>query len=226
MSDIFQEVEEGVRQDRFMRLWRRFGFLAWGGALAILVAVAANEYFSAQSTTVRQSRMEALESALAALEAGDYATAQTGFAALAREDTPLSAMAAHYLAKARLEGGGDAAGAAEALRAAAGDGGPLQTLAALKAAYLQADRLTLEALEAELAPLLGRDGPEAALARELLAAKAYAAGDAARARSEYALLRFSPNATQGVIQRAEAALAAIPAPAPAADPEPAEEATP
>ena len=49
-----------------------------------------------------------------------------------------------------------------------------------------------------------------ALSRELVAAKAYATGDVARARTEYNRLKFDAAAPAGVVQRAEIALAAIP----------------
>ena len=70
--------------------------------------------------------------------------------------------------------------------------------------------MSLAELESLLAPLLAEEGPVSALALELIAAKAYEEGDFARARKEFAFLQVAPNAPQGVITRAGAALAVIP----------------
>ena len=67
-------------------------------------------------------------------------------------------------------------------------------------------------LEATLGTLVTEDTALGAMARELIAAKAYATGDIARARTEYSRLKFDAAAPQGVVQRAEIALDAIPVP--------------
>jgi hypothetical protein len=90
------------------------------------------------------------------------------------------------------------------------EGGPYERLALLKAAYFRADTLTLPELEATLGTLATEDTAMGALSRELIAAKAYASGDIARARTEYNRLKFDAAAPAGVVQRAEIALAAIP----------------
>ena len=65
-----------------------------------------------------------------------------------------------------------------------------------------------------LRPLCGalgpRDGPFAALATELVAAKALQDGDIEFARREFNFLRLAQNAPPGVVTRAQQALAALP----------------
>ena len=145
--------------------------------------------------------------------------------ALAGGGHKLSPLAANLLARVRLEGAGDAEGAANALLGAANaSGAPYEKLAVLKAAYLRADSASLTELVAMLGALNSDEGPIGAMARELIAAKTYAEGDIASARTQFNRLKFEPNAPQGVTQRAELALAAMPlAPDPEATPLPFEE---
>lgn len=219
MSDIFEEVEEGLREDRASELWRRFAPFIWGALALVIAAVGVREYMTGEAKKAAQIQSEALEAAQTALTDGDYATAGAAFEALVDEGGKLAPLASHYLARVRLEGNGDQPGAADVL-ASAGDatGDPFEQLALLKAAYLKADTASLEELETLVGDLTSDETALGALAQELLAAKALAEGDVARARKDFGYLRFAANAPQGVIQRAELALAAMP-PAPVAAPE-------
>ena len=119
------------------------------------------------------------------------------------------------------------AGATDVLETAGkADGSPFERVALLKAAYAKADTLSLTELEAMLGDMKEEETALGALSRELIAAKAYAEGDAARARTAYNRLKFDAAAPQGVIRRSEIALAAIPIPADTGEAAPAEEAAP
>lgn len=218
MSDIFEEVEEEVRKDRLGQLWRRFGWIVWLLAIALVGTVAVSEFLSAREVRMQEQRIVALEAALNALEMQDYARARQGLSDIVAGEGRLAPLAAHYLAAAHLTGGGDRSAAIEALSTASdGGGAAFERLALLKAAYLESDALTRAELEDRLAPLLAEDTPLGVLAQELLAVKAYAEGDYETARREFNRLRFSANAPQGLVQRATIALDAIPRPAPAAE---------
>lgn len=210
MADIFQEVEEGVRQDRLERGWRKYGVFVWLLAGAIVVAVATREYLSYRAGIDEERRIVAFEEARAGLETGDIQAAEATLAELAAEDSRLSAFAANYLAGIRLAAGESEAAADVLAGAADGEGRPFERLALLKLAYIRSEAVSLAELEALLAPLLAEEAPISALAQELVAAKAFAEGDYDRARTEFNYLRFAPNAPNGVVQRAEIALATIP----------------
>ena len=211
MSDVFEEVEEGLRSDKTGVLWTKYRSFVYVIGLLIVAAVGTKEYLQWQTGKKYDDRIVVFESAREALVSGDYAAAEEGFKALVEEDSKLSPMAANYLARVRLEGGGDLVGADAALSAQAnGDGEPFERLSTLKIAYAQADSLGLAELEALLADLVDGEDSYAVLAQELIAAKAYEAGDFERARKEFSYLRFAPNAPQGVLRRAQIALAVIP----------------
>ena len=211
MADIFEEVEEAHRKDRVDELWQKFGWLVWLGAALIIIGVAISEYTGFQRAQQQEAQGAALEAAIEALDAAEYAVADAGFQDLTDARTPLSPLAGHYLAQVRLVGQGDRARAFEALTSAAASGDdPFADLARLKAAYLTADETSLGDLETALAPLTEQETALGALAQELVAAKAFAEGDYERARRDFNYLRFAPNAPPGLAQRAEIALSAIP----------------
>lgn len=211
MSDIFEEVEEEVRKDRLAGLWRRYGILVWLLAGAIVAAVAFNEYQQAREGEAREQRVEAFEAARDAMDAGEFEKAAAGFEALVESDSRLSPMASHFLAQARMAGGGDRASASSVLAGAGGaDGGAFEKLALLKQAYLRAGEIGLDEAEALLSELAGEESPFGALASEVIASKAYEAGEIERARQMFNRLRFASYAPSGLTQRAQIALDAMP----------------
>ena len=228
MSDIFEEVDESIRQDKIETAWKRYRLFVYGGAALLIGGVALNEFvLHPHFARERAARALEFEKAETQLADGDYADAEAGFRELVNSETALSPLAANYLAQALYEGSGDAAGATEVLEAAGkADGSPFERVALLKAAYAKADTASLTELETLLGDLKEEESGLGALARELIAAKAYAEGDAARARTAFNRLKFDAAAPQGVIRRAEIALAAIPIPADTATDETAEEVVP
>ncbi|MEL6831325.1 MAG: hypothetical protein AAFO63_14430, partial [Pseudomonadota bacterium] len=141
--------------------------------------------------------------------------------ALLDENVRVSLAAGHLLARVRIEGNGDLSAAATVLSEISGDhSAPTEKLALIKAAYLQADSMSREELDAFVAPLR-EDETSAfnALAVELLAAKAIAEGDFEFARGELNFLRVAANVPPGTQERVQKALASLPPAAPIADPE-------
>lgn len=212
MSDIFEEVDESIRQDRISKLWKQYGMFVWLAAGLLIAAVAYNEYRQTRVGEDALARGAALDAALVQLDDGKYVEASASLQALVDAKTTMSPLAAHYLAQAKYKGGGDIDGAAAVLVGIGDvDGEPYEKLALLKAAYLRADTLNLEELEAMLGGLIVDEGALGALSRELMAAKMYALGDVAGARTAFNRLKFEPAAPNGVRNRAEIALAAMPA---------------
>ncbi|GAB5456433.1 MAG: hypothetical protein Hens2KO_26620 [Henriciella sp.] len=224
MADIFEEVEEGLRQDRLTGLWKKYGIFAYIAAALLIGGVAYNEYRQVQAANTVEENASRLEAALVEVDARNYESAATQLTSLIDDDIAPSKIAAHYLAGVRLDGNGDAIAAADVLSASIDDlADPTEKLALIKAAYLQADTLSRGELEGILAPLTRGDGPFAALASELVAAKALSDGDIEFARREFNFLRLAQNAPPGVVTRAQQALAALPPISVDVDPAPVEE---
>ncbi|MEL6825621.1 MAG: hypothetical protein AAFN91_05175 [Pseudomonadota bacterium] len=211
MADIFEEVEEGLRQDRVSGLWKKYGVFAYIAAALLIGGVALNEYLKAQAIETTKSNALRLESALNEVEARNYEAAAAQLVAIIGDDIAPAKVAAHYLAGVRLDGNGDALAAADVLGDAVGAAeDPTEKLALIKSAYLKADTSTRSELEGLLAPLAQDDGPFGALAKELIAAKALQDGDIEFARREFSFLRLAQNVPPGVVTRATQALEALP----------------
>lgn len=211
MADIFEEVEEGLRQERLTGLWKKYGVFAYIAAALLIGGVALNEYLKTQAVQTTTKNAGKLEAALSEVDARNYEEAATQLSAIIAEDIAPAKIAAHYLAGVRLEGNGDALAAAEVLEGVVGAAeDPTEKLALIKAAYLKADTLSRAELEGALAPLAEDDGPFGALAKELIAAKALQDGDIEFARREFSFLRLAQNVPPGVVTRATQALEALP----------------
>lgn len=220
MADIFEEVEEGLRQDRAERLWKKYGVFAYIAAALLIGGVAANEYLKHRTTQTAEQNALAFETARDDLANQEFQSAADGFEALAGTDARIAPLAANFLAEARLQGNADQAAAIAALEQAASQDTPIGKLSLLKAAYLKSETMPRQDVEAYLGPLASEDTQFGALALELLASMAVAEGDYDYAREQFGFLRLdSPYVPQGVRQRAINALAALPAPDPAAQPD-------
>lgn len=221
MADIFEEVEEGLRQERLTGLWKKYGVFAYIGAALLIGGVALNEYLQVQSEQNTEREALRLEAALNEVEARNYEEAASQLSAIVGDDIAPSKIAAHYLAGVRLDGNGDVLAAADVLGNSVGEAAePTEKLALIKSAYLKADNATRSEIETMLAPLANDDGPFGALAKELIAAKALQDGDIEFARREFSFLRLAQNVPPGVVTRATQALDALP-PIIETEPEPA-----
>jgi len=212
LADIFEEVEEGVRQDRMTELWRKYGWAAWLAAGLVIGGVALNEYLNYQSQQTITRNAAQLEGGIDELTQQNYEAAGSTFSELAQGDAALAPVAAQYLSQVRLEGNGDAEAAAQIL-ADSMDGEvdtAIEKLALIKSAYLKSDEMSREELQAYLGGLTAESSAFGSLALELVAAKAMAEGDYAFARSEFSLIRVSANVPPGVSRRANQALASMP----------------
>jgi hypothetical protein len=228
LSDVFQEVEESLLEDKTRKLWKRWRWVVYVLVAAIVLGTLVHGLWRQQTEAARVARMEAFEAAQADYAQGRFQEAADALTPLAQGKTEIAPLAAHMLARVRLEGFGDAAAAVQALQLAVDGRDPvLSRQALLKIGYLRAGELSFAELEALMAPLAGEDDAFGALAMELIASKALETGDFARARSDFGLLRIAPNAPAGVQQRADNALAAMStlpvdaqAPAPVQEPAP------
>ena len=211
MSDVFEEVEESLRQDKLLNFWLKIRWWAIGLAVLMVLGTLVHGLYGQYTERQIDTRTRSFEAALAALEARDYPTAISGFEALANSGTSIAPLAASYLAQARIDGEGDVEAASRALQIAIdGDDKTLSDLSRIKLAYLRADTAELAELETLLRPLLNQGNQMEAMALEVIAAKAYATGDFTRARKEYGYLQISPNSPVDLKQRAEQALSVMP----------------
>ncbi len=202
MSDIFREVDEDIRQEKYRRLWDRLG--PWVIGVAILIVVGTGGYrgwlywqeTQSQSAgdkffeAVKLSEAEKYEEAAALY--GELETSIGGYPALAKLRTATDLANAGQSAEAIAEF--DALSRDDSLMDA------LKNVAALRAAYLAVDLEDYAAVADRVEKLTGDTGPFRSAAREILALSAWKNGDIETARQWIAALEDDPE-TPGDVSR-------------------------
>lgn len=216
MTDIFEEVDQSLREDRLAKIWRAWSLWIYAAIALVVAAVAGYELWKWQVASAIETDAKVFDTAMTAVANEDLAAAKAAFAQLSQEEGGFATIASHMEAGVEKDLGNGNPAIAQALTAAAEkDPGVMGDLARLKLAYAKADTAQLAELESTVAPLIAKGGQVAALARELVAAKALATGDVERARAEYQALSLDLEAPQQLQTRVSQALAVLP-PKPAA----------
>jgi hypothetical protein len=212
VTNLFREVDEEVRQERVLKLWRALGpYVVAATAISVL---AVGGYLAWRDYQHRQAEADGARfvAALAEVEAGKTEAAVQSLRSLADEG------GAAYRALARLRaaglrlGAGDVAGAVELYQEIALDAGaePIwRDLAQLMTAYAQFDTAPPEGIIDRLRPLTVEGGTWRYSARELSALAKLKAGSP-EAAVEFKSLAEDPGAPPSIRSRA-AQLAAAPA---------------
>lgn len=221
MSDAFEEVEEGLRQDQVAQFFKKYGRWLIAAVVLVLASIGGHQAYQSWRSNQAISYADKMAEAQKALAAGQFDEAQKQYAAIAASaPAGYKAMAYMQLGAAHTGLNDMKAALADFDKAAAtAPDKTIADLARLKAGYVAADLETFQQLEARLKPLVDSGGPLALMARELIGVQAFANGDTARARDEFAFLSVALDASEGVRQRAQITLAAL-------GPKPAESATP
>jgi hypothetical protein len=216
VTDVFEEVNESLRQDTALKWWKiLLPYLIVAGVL-VIGSVAVFEFMKAQRDSEIERSAKIYDTAMTSLEANDLPGARTSFEQLSQGNTGYAAIASQMVADIDSKLAADPAAIERALLTGAEkDKGVMGNLAILKAAYAKADTAPLADIEKLVDPLIKKGGFAGALARELVAAKALEAGDVARARAEYQALELELDAPEAMKQRAAQAVDSLPA-APAA----------
>ncbi len=214
MTDLFEEVEEQLRSDRYRALARKAApwILALAaGALIIALGVWGWQQYRQQTTDKASVQYGLAQSALAQ---GDAGKATELFAAVSK--SPAKA----YAALALMQLGGlkmvssrpDDMKSAVALfdqAAAAAPDDVLGDAARLKSAFAILDTAPYAEVEGRLSPLIKEGRPYRVQAREALAFAKLMKGDSAGARGDFVVIANSLDSLEGARQRAKAAVELI-----------------
>lgn len=184
MSDIFREVDEEIRHERYKRLWNRFGTYLIAIAVLIVAGTAAWRGWLYWQETAGREAGDIYVSAARLAEQGNFAEAEARLAELAGGPGGYPQLAALRAAALKAQAG-DAAGAMAAFDQIADDGRSerlLRDIARLRAGYLALDLEDHAGATSRLEALAGDDNGWRFLAREALALSAWKQGDTAAAR--------------------------------------------
>jgi hypothetical protein len=202
-ENIFREIDEELRSDRMRAMWRRFAPFVIGGAIAIVVLVAANEGWSWYTKSQSSQASQELYAALDTAERGDLTAAQAQLEQLAANGSGGYPVLAEFRQAALLAEQGDVAGAVAAYDAlsTSQSNTRLRELALLLAGNLLVDGGSLADVESRLGTLATDDSALRRVARELLGLAQYKAGDFAAAEASFQAVLDDPLATSGLRSR-------------------------
>lgn len=211
MTDLFEEVEEQLRSDRYKTLARKA--LPWiiGVAAAALIAALAYWGWDVWRNRAIAEASTKYNAASEAFAGGDIPTAR-------RHWTELSdSSAAGYKSLALMQLGAlqlqeNKTTEAVKLFDQAADAAPDELIgdaARLKSAFALLDTAPYSDLEARLTPLTEEGRPYRLHAREALGFAKLMAGNAAAARTDFLVLSNSLGAPEGLKARAQAAVGLI-----------------
>jgi len=210
--DVFDEVEEQLRSDRYKSLALKS--LPWVGALAAVAILGVGGWWGWSAYQDSQTS-KAAEAYQAALENGAKVGPEKAFPAY--EAVSKSGSAA-YKALALIQMGGirlEENKPADAVRyfdeaAKVAPNPVLADLAGLNSALALLDTAPYKDVEARLTPLMGKKSPYRVQAKEALAFAKLQAGDLAGARADFSVLSTSlDNSSDEIRQRAQGAMTMI-----------------
>src|SRR5690554_2091808 len=205
MSDdsFLREVEEELRSDKLKAFWRRFAPFIIGGAVLIVLLVAANEAYKWWRDSTAAEASDAYYSATQ-LAGTEPDGARAALEQLAQEGPQGYQVLAQFRTAALMAEQGDAEGAIAAYDGLSSslDNQRLRELAFVLGAYLAVDHQDVGAVQARVG---GLTGPESAFrnqAREALGLAHFKAGEFEEARALFEEMAADANASQEVQIRA------------------------
>ena len=211
-ESILREIDEELRQERYLKLWKLYGNYVIGAALALVIGVAGYQGWRSYDLKTRLAQGEQFAAAIKLAKADQRDAAARAFATLASEAKSGYALLARFQEAALLARRGDRNGAAAAYREVATDDGvdPIyRDLAEVLQTLLEMDNVDASKLIERLAPLTADGNPWRHSARELTAVLAGRGGDREKARTLFAGLANDPSAPQGIRARASEMLAIL-----------------
>lgn len=211
MVDVFEQVEEELRSDRYKRLARTW--LPVIGGVLVVALIAAVGWWGWQSwqTSRADKASSAYQQGMEALQQGNAAAARAAFEQAAKEGNGAYKALALMQQAGLAERENRAEQAVELFdQAARASRDPLIADAArLKAAFLVMDTAPLETIADRLEPVADEDRPFAAFAQEALALARLQHGQTKEARDALVQLQLGQGASDDVRQRAQAAIQSI-----------------
>jgi hypothetical protein len=211
-DQIFREVDEELRKERFEQLWKDYGTYAAAAALAVVLSVGgwkAYEYQQAKRTAEAGAKFNA---ALLLLESKKTEEGEKALRGLTSSGPASYQTLARMRVAAIEQADGRGEAAVKAYDTIAADSRAdtlLRGLASIKAAMLRIDSADWTEMQNRLTPFKDVKNPWHASAKELLGLAAWKAGKLPEAEAEYQAIVADPKAPQGVRQRAEVMLALL-----------------
>jgi hypothetical protein len=208
MTDIFSEIEEDIRKDRAKRMWDRFGKYVIGGAIILVLGVAAWRGYEAYTTSQAAAAGDSFLDAIALVEENPQ-EGIAAFDAIAADGPGGYAALARFRSASTLAQQDDYDGAIAGFQALVDDAGidPLvRDVARIRLGYLLLDHGAAADIEGLLLPLSEATNPFSYSAREIRAFAAMKAGNREQALALFLELVGDFASPEPVRSRARVAL--------------------
>ncbi len=212
MADIFREVDEEVRKDKFQLLWKKYGAYVYVVIGGLILGTAFNAYWRYYKQEQRLEDAARYGAAVSLLKRQQTTEAINGFAGLADESGTGYAVVGRFREAAARADAGDLTGAIRAYDRLAEDDGVdtvYRELARLLAAMRLVDEGSAEEVRSRLAPLLSEENPWHYSAQEIDAILALREGRREDAQKTLQALSEDAGTPSGVRARAAELLAAL-----------------
>lgn len=203
MADIFQEVDEDLRHEQFVRLWKRYGSYVVILAVLIVAATAGYVVWKQHRLAKRTAEGNAFAAAMNLTDADRLGDAANAFGDLAAKSSGGYASLARLRQASLLARQGELAKAVKVYDALATSGADktIRDLASLQSIALSLETVDPAKLKARLKPLID-DSTWRYSALELSALLAVRTGDKEHAREILSELKDAAGAPSGIRSRA------------------------
>lgn len=207
---LIKEVDEDLRQEQLETLWKRYGTLIIGAAVALVVVVAGGQGWTTWQARESQASSARFAEASRLMEQGHRDQAVDILGKLAVDGTEGYRILSEMKLGDLKQQAGDLPGAAAIYERVATSrvDAVYRDLAVLKAAYLKLDSGDAGQIEKMVEKLAAESSAWRHSAREVMALAALKRGDAAKAVDLFRKVADDPAAPQGVRARAAEMLAA------------------
>jgi hypothetical protein len=205
-DSFFREVNEELRSDQMHNAWKRYGRIAIGVAVLVVVGTAGwrgYEYWESHGSSQSGDRFIA---ALTLASEGKNDEALSALGAIEQDGTGAYPVLAKLRAASVQQAKGDTAAAVEAYRQVGNDGAAPQAirdLAKLRAAWILIDTGSYEDVSAEAQVMTAQGHVLASSAREALGLAAYKAGNMPQAKQWFQQIADDAQASRNVANRAQ-----------------------
>ncbi len=207
MGDIFREVDEELKQERYERLWRRYRWYIVVGTLAVVAAVAAWQAWHNHQTSQRQAEGKRFGAAAELLLKGKLTEADNAFGLLSQNTSSGYGILARFYQASVAAQAGDVLEAIRIYDRITNDSSTPETMKGLATVLASFKALDVPSIKAEtirmkLQPMSIAGQSFRHVALEILALNEQRAGDIEAARSNYRAIVDDPSAATGIRSRA------------------------
>lgn len=214
MGDIFREVDEELKQDRYEKLWRQYGKFVIAGAVVVVAAVAGWKAWESHQTSQRHAEGKKFATAAALMQDGKAADASAAFSQLAAEAGSGYGILARFYQASIVAKGGDAAGAIGIYDSIAEDSSApdsMRELATVLGALqaLRVPSIDAATIEKKIQPMTGAGKSYRHVALEIMALTAQRAGNMEKARASYRAIVDDAASPPGIRARASQMLSIL-----------------